>query len=286
MDNILITGASGFVGSHFVKKFFKKYNFFPIVRKKTNCENILKFVPSENIIIFDEKSILDKLREYPCDILIHLATNSKMDIQFEDVKTILEENVLFSCQMFDAFVRTGGKKILNIGTWWQYYPTNSLYTATKQSCEHFVEYYATQHDVKYLTIKLFDTYGASDPRPKIFNLILDAAKKRKSLDTTKGDQLINLTHVDDICIGLSQAIDLFQEGTAINKSYFLKHPETWRLKEAIEIFIKIHKIQVDINWGKRQYSPRDYFGIPDNIPILPSWNPRLTLREGLARIRV
>ena len=284
MVNVLITGSTGFIGSRFVEKYSKKYTFFPVVREKSKIEKILKFIPHKNIIFFDEKSALDDFKKNPCDILIHLASNATIDVHFEDIEPLIESNVIYASQVFDAFARAGGKKILNVGTWWQYYPTNCLYTATKQFCENLLVYYSTQYEISHLTLRLFDTYGPNDPRPKIFNLILDAAKNEKGLDLTGGMQLVNLTHVDDICEGFSRAIELFEKKTAVDKSYALKHPETWILRKAIELFVELHGLDVNLNWGKRRYSPRDCFEIPPETILMPDWSPQWTVRDGLASI--
>ena len=285
MKKILITGATGFVGSHFINKYSETYEFFPLIRRESKVERISNHVRLQNIIFFDEKKIINDLKRNPCDILIHLASLSKIEEQFEDVASILKSNCLFGSQIFDAFLRTGGKKILNIGSWWQYYPSDCLYTLTKQFTEQLLVHYANQYKMNYLNLRLFDNYGRGDWRPKIFNRIIHAADTRESLNATKGQQLINLTHVEDVCRGLHCAIEWIEKESVVNQTYALANPEMCHLKEVVQLFIKLHNLDVQINWGAREYSCRDHFSMPkEAMARVPGWEPQWKLREGLATL--
>ena len=137
MDKVLITGATGFIGKHFVKRYNNSFSFFPIVRKKSDISYMKGLVPSENIIFFEEDSICDSVKGKYIETLIHLASNSKFNHTFKDIRSLIESNITFPCQVLESFVLSGGKRILNIGTFWQYcndnkYSPNSLYAATKK----------------------------------------------------------------------------------------------------------------------------------------------------------
>ena len=79
------------------------------------------------------------------------------------------------------------KKILldiTFGSKWEYdqkggYSPNSFYAATKFSMDFFLKYFSSKN-LATVSLKIFDTYGENDPRKKIYNLLLNSYKKKKT----------------------------------------------------------------------------------------------------------
>ena len=87
--NILITGGAGFIGSHVVRLFVKKYPDYRIVNldKLTYAGNLANLQDVEHApnYIFERADICDYprmqaiLRQYAIDGIIHLAAESHVD---------------------------------------------------------------------------------------------------------------------------------------------------------------------------------------------------------------
>ena len=83
MDNIIITGASGFIGNN-ILNFYKNKKIIVITkRKKINKSKFIKVINYKN---FDE--LLSKLKKIKARIFIHCATHYVKNHKLEDVKKI------------------------------------------------------------------------------------------------------------------------------------------------------------------------------------------------------
>jgi len=110
--NLLITGGAGFIGSHVVRLFVKKYPDYRIVNvdKLTYAGNLANlrdveqapnyvFV-SADICDYDRMSAL--MREYEVDGVIHLAAESHVDRSIKDPFTFAKTNVLGTLSLLEA----------------------------------------------------------------------------------------------------------------------------------------------------------------------------------------
>lgn len=61
-----------------------------------------------------------------------------------------------------------------------------------------MQYYIEASGLRVITLKLFDTYGPDDPRPKLMNLIQRMAMDNQPLAMSPGEQQIDLVHVEDV----------------------------------------------------------------------------------------
>jgi len=110
--NILITGGAGFIGSHVVRLFVKKYPEYRIVNldKLTYAGNLanLKDIEREPNYSFERADICDfdavraVFSKYDIDGVIHLAAESHVDRSIRDPFTFARTNVMGTLTMLQA----------------------------------------------------------------------------------------------------------------------------------------------------------------------------------------
>ena len=110
--NILITGGAGFIGSHVVRLFVNKYPDYHIINldKLTYAGNLanlhdIKDKPNYTFIkadICDFETVLEIIRKYNVDGIIHLAAESHVDRSIKDPFTFANTNVSGTLSMLQA----------------------------------------------------------------------------------------------------------------------------------------------------------------------------------------
>lgn len=110
--NILITGGAGFIGSHVVRLFVNKYPDYHIINldKLTYAGNLanlhdIKDKPNYTFIkadICDFETVLEIIRKFNVDGIIHLAAESHVDRSIKDPFTFANTNVIGTLSMLQA----------------------------------------------------------------------------------------------------------------------------------------------------------------------------------------
>ena len=110
--NILITGGAGVIGSHVVRLFVNKYADYHIVNldKLTYAGNLanLKDIedkPNYTFVradICDVEKMLELMRQYHIDGIIHLAAESHVDRSIKDPFTFARTNVMGTLSLLQA----------------------------------------------------------------------------------------------------------------------------------------------------------------------------------------
>ncbi|MDE5579017.1 MAG: dTDP-glucose 4,6-dehydratase [Alistipes sp.] len=110
--NILITGGAGFIGSHVVRLFVRKYPEYRIINldKLTYAGNLANLADIEacpNYVfvradIVDYDRMLALMQEYDVDGIIHLAAESHVDRSIRDPFTFARTNVMGTLSLLQA----------------------------------------------------------------------------------------------------------------------------------------------------------------------------------------
>ena len=180
MQNILITGSSGFIGSHLVEELSKKDKIFCILRNK-NKIHLFKLKNIKPIFCDLANKILLKkeLDHYSFDIVIHLAYEGLG----KDSKKIYIKNLTLTKNLLDCITEKKIKHFIFMSSCAVYdkipmdkkanedYPLNpkSYYGKSKIKSEILVEEYATRFNFPYTIFRAHMVYGYRDKN--IFPLI-------------------------------------------------------------------------------------------------------------------
>lgn len=286
---ILITGATGFIGSHLTKKMLAEgYKLFIIVRKSTKVDLLDKRI---KIFVFDNNlnELIIFLQKEKFDGVIHLASLYLAAHKSGDVANLVNSNILFSTLLLEACVKSKVPWFINTGSFVQHFknrqysPVN-LYAATKQAFEDIARYYLETSKINFVTIKLFDTFGPNDTRPKIFSLWSTMAKTGEVLDMSPGEQIMDLNYVENVADGFLRMVKLISKKNAQKlrgMSFTLSSGERMSLKKLSQVFESVSGKKLHINWGKRPYREREVMVPWEKGHNVPGWKPKIPLREAI-----
>ena len=263
--NILITGGAGFIGSHLVRLFVKKYPDYRIenldlLTYAGNLEN-LKDVEGEPNYTFvrgdicDYERMVELFRKYDIDGVIHLAAESHVDRSIKDPFTFARTNVMGTLSLLQAAKvcwegNYEGKLFYHISTDEVYgalefddtlfteqtkYAPHSPYSASKASSDHFVRAYHDTYGMPTIVTNCSNNYGPYQFPEKLIPLFINNIRKGKSLPVYgKGENVRDWLYVEDH----ARAIDTIFHNGKVAETYNIGGFNEWRNIDLIKVVIK------------------------------------------------
>lgn len=274
---ILITGGTGYVGRHVVAQCQRQgWDCFVATRGEIAAGD-------DATVQYDGTLASARLIIAACrpDCVIHVAAAVVGEHRPEEVETILQGNIVYPTNLLEAMREQGCRLFVNTASFWQHYeqavyrPTN-LYAASKQAFEDVLAHYVERGEVAAASLVLYDNYGPGDPRPKIVRLLVEAALAGTPLETTAGEQVVDLTHIDDVASAYVAAVlALAADPTPAAHRWFVSG-ERLRLADLAMLVDQVTGAR-SATLGSRPYRPREIF-----VPIppgerVPEWRPSVRL---------
>ncbi len=290
---LLITGGGGFIGSHLVDRLVQDGRQVHLLVRSPSAA--LSATTHPRTVTVHEHggttaqmhAILQAVRP---TLVFHLASHFAAEHTTDDVSRLVESNVLFGTQLVDAMVACRVHALVNAATSWQHYRDENykpvcLYAATKQAFEDVLEYYVDATPLRAVTLTLFDTYGPGDHRPKLFQLLARAVAQGRTLSMSPGEQLLDLVHVNDVVAAFLVAGKRLEQGNVTgHERYAVSSRKVVRLRDVVDLYARLSPAPLSVEWGGRSYRTREVMVPWRGGILLPDWQPKVTLEEGIRNL--
>lgn len=290
---VLVTGATGYIGSELVIKLANLGCKVAII-KRTGSDTTSLNSALDKIIIYEcdksTRSILQIVGDAKPDIVVHLASLFLAEHQSDDIEDLITSNLLFSTQLVEAMKENNIKFLINTGTSWEHFNNSiydpvCLYAATKHAFHSILEYYLQTSDLRVVTLKLFDTYGPRDNRLKLVTLLQKFALSGELLPMSEGKQLIDIVYIDDVIDAFLISMSLVQLSEAkSNQSFTVSSLNPISLQDLVQKFQEASGATLNIDWGSRKYRDREVMMPWNNGCNVPGWSPKVGLFEGFSNL--
>lgn len=194
-EKILITGASGFLGSHIVKLLFKaNFKIAVIVRKSSRLERFNGILEKIAIYNIEEQTLEQILRDFKPTVVVHTACDyGKNNSPFSKV---VQTNLLFGIDLFEQCIVNNVRLFLNTHTNLGKF-VNS-YSLSKNQLIEWIQ--LKKVNVKIINMKIDLMYGPISSKNSFIYWLIEQMidENIKEIELTSGDQKRDFVNVEDV----------------------------------------------------------------------------------------
>lgn len=319
MKKILITGGAGFIGSHVIRRFVKKYPQYHIFNfdKLTyagNLENLLDVEKEENYSfikgdITDSNYVQDVFAKHNFDGIIHLAAESHVDRSISNPMEFIITNIVGTMVLLNAAKHQWkenfeGKLFYHISTDEVYgslgdegffteetsYDPRSPYSASKASSDHLVRAYHHTYNLPVVISNCSNNYGPNQFPEKLIPLCIHNIKNNKPLPIYgKGENVRDWLWVEDH----AAAIDLIFHKGKNGETYNIGGNNEWTNIDLVRLLCRTMDKLLSRKEGSSEQlitfvkdrAGHDLRYAIDSTKLQRDlgWNPSLQFEEGLEK---
>jgi nucleoside-diphosphate-sugar epimerase len=274
-DSILITGTTGFIGKHLVKK-----------------------IPNYNIVVNHNKKNIDLrirkevLKIKKADIVIHLAGKIPSEKNYSK-NIFFEHNVLGTLNILEYCIKNKVKKMIFVSSYLYGVPKknpinekqqvkpHNIYAKSKVLCEELCKMYAEKYKIQIIILRPFNIYGNLQKDNSLISNIIKSIKNNNRITIINKNNKRDYLFIDDLIDAIIKLIDYKCEFEIFN----IGSGKSYSFENVIQIFEKKTKKKIIRKYeiSKKNSIPKIQADI-SKIKKEINWNPKYSLVEGIEKI--
>ncbi|MBE7076409.1 MAG: NAD(P)-dependent oxidoreductase [Clostridiales bacterium] len=311
---ILITGATGLIGSLMVKGFvcanqnFKLNNkIYALVRTKEKANLVFSDMYLDGIIVV-QGDIRDEIDiSEDVDIIYHAAAITTSSTMISNPVGVIDISVNGSKNVFDFAVKHNAKSVVYLSSM-EVYGTidakrrlgeqelgyidlssiRNCYPESKRMVENLVRCYAEQYNLNVTTARLTQTFGPgiSYDNPKIFNLIARSVIENNNIIlSTKGESARDYCYTTDAINAILIISVKGEAGECYNIANENTHMSIYEMAKFVCANIANGSIDVLIQEGDNsKYMAPSVIKLDTSKLMKLGWSPKYGLKEMYERL--
>jgi GDP-4-dehydro-6-deoxy-D-mannose reductase len=296
MRRVLVTGVTGFAGSHLVDFMLDRgdVEIWGILRWRSRTENIEHFRDRIRLLecdLRDAESTRDALEQVKPDWIFHLAAQSYVPTSWNAPTESLTTNVLGQLHLFEGCRHAGLSPRIQIACSSEEYgmvhedelpikETNPLrplspYAVSKVTQDLLAYQYFMSYKTDVVRTRGFNHEGprrgpvfvASDFAKQIADI--ERGMKPPVISVGNLDARRDFTDVRDMVRGYWLALEKGEPGEVYN----LCSGKAWRIQEVLDLLLGMTKVKIEVKQDPKRLRPSD-------VPVLLGDHSKFTARTG------
>jgi dTDP-glucose 4,6-dehydratase len=274
--NILVTGGSGFIGSHFIEEVLKRSDVTKLYNLDANTYAANKTLPFENDNRYQkltmdiaaayfpsQKGFLESLN---LDYVVHFAAESHVDNSISGPKKFVDTNIIGTFNLLENFKSSKIKKFIHISTDEVFgslnnkegpfdidspYRPNSPYAASKAASDLLVRSYIKTYKFPAIITNCSNNFGPRQFPEKLIPLAINKLKNKEAIPIYgNGSNVRDWIYVKD---HVNAIIRVIQYGV-IGNQYLIGGDNETSNYELIhllkEVYEELTQSNIDWEWFK------------------------------------
>lgn len=276
---ILITGITGFLGSHIAENLVN--NGIQVIGLKRIDSDIWRCKEFEDKIIWiniDKDGFFkDELKKYSFDTIVHgswigVEANTRDDWDEQS------KNIPFLVSLLDVAKTVGVKKFIFLGSQAEYgnidekiseeQKPNALnaYGGMKLACQEILKTFCNANNIDWIWLRLFSLFGEKENKNWLIPSLVESMLTTQQMDFTAGEQRYAYLYVKDFALILNKIILMPVEAGVYN----ISSDKTITIKSLIEEIRNYINPDFILNFGALQYRKNQSMHMEGNILKLRS----------------
>lgn len=291
MKTVLLTGATGFLGSHLLGMLLEEGYSVLIIKRSTSdtwrINHLLNQVKAYDADTTPLETVFDNQK---IDFVVHTACSYGRNSQLKH--KVVETNILFGLHLLDLAVANGIRAFLNTDTFFNNGgPSRQYLSSYTLSKKQFLEWLVqSSSSVQTVNMKLQHLYGPKDGESKFIPWVITQFRKQVArISFTEGRQLRDFTYVDDVARAYLTVLDSI-ETLPLYSEFVVGTGSRTSVRDLVEImrdrYVEQQGTKVGVlGFGDLPYQDGEIMNVEtDNAALLRlGWSPEVTLCDGIRK---
>lgn len=297
---ILITGGSGFIPSHVVRRLVKMGADVTVMVKYNSLIDNIRLVDTWDEIQIIEADLrnldsLQQIKKLKPEIVIHMAAYNHVGDSFIHVNEALMSNavgtanLLESYEDYELFIYTSTSEIYGYQTSVPFIESMipspiSPYSIGKYSGELYARMKCEQQHRPIVMLRPFNTFGPYQSTRAIIGELICKCIRGEMIETTKGDQTREFNFVENIVDAFISVIE--RKDITIGKTINIGGGEEVKIKELVSLIHQMTESKSELRIGSLEYRPTEIWRMYTDAKYAReflNWKPIISFHEGLEK---